>query len=139
MRYFFRYVIFIGFTFLFFSLFLFLSHEEVSKQENRTLAPKPVLFQNSTLNLNFGSDLDAYLKDHFPHRESIISSYLRGRYIIGGRLENKYAIAGKNGWMFSKDNTFKNSRYKEKELEYLSKKLKRLNQLLTGCWRNTLC
>lgn len=77
----------------------------------------PVLFKNSAFNLNFGSDLDAYLKDHFPYRENLISDYFKILYAINTRLENKHVIGGKEGWLYRKHDIFRITDFKEGELE----------------------
>ena len=102
----------------------------ISKEENRVLSTFPALSVDGHLNLKFGSELDAYLKDHFPHRQDLISNYLKLTYFINGRLENKYVIGGEEGWLFHKNTVFQHLTFNNDALKLMSEKLERLNSIL---------
>lgn len=74
--------------------------------------------------------MDNYLKDHFPFRDQLITTYHNGIFLVNRRIENKLAISGKDGWIFYKNNAFRNLYYKKSELEKILEKLNKLNSLL---------
>ncbi len=127
---FFRYLFFFLFVFSFPFFPLFLSNKQISERENRMLAQWPVFFKDKQFNFSFGTDLDNYLKDHFPFRDQLITTYHNGIFLVNRRIENKLAISGKDGWIFYKNNAFRNLYYKKSELEKILEKLNKLNSLL---------
>ena len=125
-----RYFIFIFFVFLFILSFSFLPEKQNSQYENRKLASRPVLLSDSRVNLKFGSELDAYLKDHFFFREEIIRFYAQVLFDINKRIENNRVMMGEEDWFFHKDITFKKYAYDEADIKRTAALLSELNQIL---------
>lgn len=75
-----------------------------SKNENRNLFAYKNIIVNNRLNVNFGQDFNNWLNDRFWGREIVIGKFRDLRYTINRRLENQFAIKGKDGWLFEKFN-----------------------------------
>ncbi len=81
-------VCFFGFLYGFAVLFWLLPKGEYSEQERRVLAEAPEVTLSSIREGTFMSELETYLADHFPARETLVSlyggmSYLEGKRDIG--------------------------------------------------------
>ena len=79
-----------------------ISHETVSTQENRTLAPYVPLVSEGKLNFNYGKNFEAWFNDHFNQRKLFIDANSRLNLLLNRKLKSDTAMAGKDGWMFTK-------------------------------------
>lgn len=82
-------VVFFGFLYIFAAVLFLLPKEEYSEQERRVLAEAPEISKESIMDGEFMEDLETYLADHFPGRESLVAlhsgySYAMGKRDIGG-------------------------------------------------------
>lgn len=82
-------VVFFGFLYIFAAVLFLLPKEEYSEQERRVLAEVPEISKESIMDGEFMEDLETYLADHFPGRESLVAlhsgyTYAMGKRDIGG-------------------------------------------------------
>ncbi len=89
------------FLILFYPL-IFMSKENISKQENRTLEKLPSFVDTQGFNTKFGQQFENYFLDHFGGREKFILLYYRLLRQITHKTENKYAFMTESGWIFDK-------------------------------------
>lgn len=117
----------------------FISKNDFSKSENRSLAKyKPLIVKNK-INYNFGKDFDQFYNDRFFARKEIVRVYSLLKYYIAiNYFENQKGFVNKkNHWMSNFDDF-----YSEKDRE-LSQKDKdkivyNLNKLKKFCDNNNI-
>ena len=81
--------------------FLFISKEDVSKQEKRTLNKFPSIFlDNGKINEKFGIEFDDWFSDRFGGRQALIKSRFKLLYRINNRTANERAFLADDGWIF---------------------------------------
>lgn len=102
------------FVFLFCTLLLlpiikFDAKSEISKKENRKLAVFPALFETSTVNWKYFSQINDYLQDRFGFRNELININTKIQYEVLGRRGNSRALFGKDGWIFYIDPNYGNN------------------------------
>lgn len=75
--------------------------QEISTEENRTLAAKPVINQKKDI-LTFGKDYENWFNDHFWCRKIFIDIHKKITETINNDERKIYdqAFLGKNGWFF---------------------------------------
>ncbi len=105
-----------------------ISRDEISEQENRTLAKYNPLWENGKINYNFGRDFESWFNDHFNHRDFFIDINSRISRLIDRNLKNSTAMAGKENWLFTKRwnsvDTFQNKTlYSDEELAEIKENL----------------
>ena len=83
---------------------LHINRDEVSVQENRTLAKYvPLIDDDSgTINYNFGKDFENWFNDRFFGRRQFINLSKRIDLFINNEMKNFDAMAGKENWLFTK-------------------------------------
>lgn len=75
----------------------------VSKEENRTLAPKPGLKVNGMINSDYGRQFESWFNDRFGGRQYFIWIHDRVESILRwNSYENNRAFSGKGNWLFYK-------------------------------------
>ncbi len=79
-----------------------INHDTVSVQENRTLAPYMPLVKDGQINFNYGRDFEAWFNDHFNQRKLFIDVNSRINLFLNRKLKSETAMAGKDGWMYTK-------------------------------------
>lgn len=87
----------------FLPLFGTLAGIETPSLEKRTLASRPSLFADQTLNMNFTSEFDAYFSDNFTFRTNFISGWHQVNQLVLQQSGNDRVIVGKDGWLFFRD------------------------------------
>lgn len=104
---------------------------EFSEAENRVLAKPPVLSFSSLTDGTFMTELEDYLADQFPLRDSAISLKTAFDRIMGKREENGVYI-GKNGFLFDFQTAFDESLVSEKTalISEFSKNNKKAKQII---------
>ena len=128
---------------LFFIFFLLLAlipitkmtKDKKSESENRTLAEyKPLFNKDKKLNKNFGSDFNNWLNDHFWIRNDLMRNQNSLKYIIDGKVDNKFVFQGKDKWLFLKGNIRRMAKpdsYYEDIYEDTKNAIKRFNDFCT--------
>ena len=92
------YFLSVFFVLLFLPMFR-INSEDVSKEENRTLAKKPELARLYDEQYNYGSLFETWFSDRFFGRSFLIG--LHGKLGWGeSKKGNKRVLLGKEGWMF---------------------------------------
>lgn len=98
---------------LFFVAFILLSMipiakmtiDKKSESENRTLAEyKPLFDESHKLNKSYGSDFNSWINDHFWLRNDLMRNQNSLKYLIDGKIDNKFVVQGKDKWLFLKGN-----------------------------------
>ncbi len=84
-----------------------------SEGENRVLSEKPVLTREGLLNGSYTKEVERYLSDQFPLRDSAISLKTFTDRLMGKREENGVYI-GKNGYLFDSQSEYIKANNKEK-------------------------
>jgi len=79
-----------------------MDEDTVNVQENRTLAPYVPLVKDGKINFNYGRDFEAWFNDHFNQRKFFIDVNSRLNLFLNRRLKSETAMAGKDGWMFTR-------------------------------------
>jgi hypothetical protein len=87
----------------FLPLFGTLAGIETPNLEKRTLASRPPLFADQTLNRDFTSQFDAYFSDQFTFRTYLISGWHQVNHLLLQQSGNERVIVGKDGWLFFRD------------------------------------
>lgn len=96
-------VLFITVFLIFFIPVIKTTKENKSDAENRMLAEyKPLLNEINKINVNYGSDFNIWINDHFWLRKQMISLNTDIKYLLNRRYENNMAFQGKEGWLFTK-------------------------------------
>ena len=102
---------------------------EISTDENRTLAKFKPLISDGAFNYNFGNDFNAWFNDRFNMRSRFIDWY-DNRLLLCKYWITKKVVKGKDGWLFygtpeALDSYTNNNYFTDEDLEkiksYLSK------------------
>ena len=76
-----------------------------SISENRMLAEyKPIFGKNKELNINFGSDFNNWINDHFWLRNDFMKIQNSLCFLIDKKVDNKFVSQGNDKWLFLKGN-----------------------------------
>jgi hypothetical protein len=82
-----------------------MTKDKKSESENRTLAEyKPLFSKDKKINKNYGSDFNNWLNDHFWIRNDLMRNQNSLKYLIDGKVDNKFVSQGKDKWLFLKGN-----------------------------------
>lgn len=112
-----------------------MTKDKKSESENRTLAEyKPLFSKDKKLNKNFGSDFNNWLNDHFWIRNDLMRNQNSLKYIIDGKVDNKFVFQGKDKWLFLKGNIRRMAKpdsYYEDIYEDTKNAIKRFNDFCT--------
>lgn len=83
---------------------LHINRDEISVQENRSLAKYVPLIDDETglINYNFGKDFENWFNDRFFGRRQFIKNSKTIDMLINNELKNFDAMAGKENWLFTK-------------------------------------
>lgn len=102
-----------------------------SESENRTLAIyKPFIDSKHKINKNYGTDFNNWINDHFWIRNDLMKNQNSLKYLIDGKVDNKFVFQGKDKWLFLKGNInrmAKSDSYYEGIYEETSKAIRRFN------------
>ena len=79
---------------------LYISKEDISKQENRNLYKFPSLFQNRNINEKFGVDFDNWFSDRFGGRLELTDLRFIILYFINNKIANDRAFVADENWIF---------------------------------------
>ncbi len=112
-------------------LYNFLAPDKAfSEGENRVLSEKPVLTREGLLNGSYMKEVESYLSDQFPLRDSAIFLKTFTDRLMGKREENGVYI-GKNGYLFDSQSEYIKANNKEKltTIDSFSEKHKYADQL----------
>ena len=90
------------FTVLLFLPMSYISDKKISKQENRTFAPKPMLLTNDKFNNKFGEQFEKWFGDRFFGRNLLLFIHDNIKYILEPNNGNGKVLIGKDGWLFYK-------------------------------------
>lgn len=125
-----------------FFVFLFIpmsniSQENISKQENRTLAKyKPFINQDGELNFDFGKNFNEWFNDRFYLRYHFINLYNQIHSKFLNIVKTKKGIYNKRTkWMFVDDSQWYGSFYNENVQEKIVSNLNRFNSF---CEKNNI-
>lgn len=69
-------------------------------RENRPLSPEPEFFTEGGLNLDYPSEFDSFLNDHFALKEHYVTALNSVSIAVFGEAFSKEAIYGKNDMLF---------------------------------------
>ena len=100
-----------------FTLHLVIEDEVFSENENKNLAKFPEFTFDSLFKGEYIKNLENYITDHFPFRDTFLGIKSRYELLIGKKEINDVYI-GKNEYLFEKYNTPKNT---DKLIEVLNK------------------
>lgn len=105
-----------------------ISHENVSKRENRVLAKFPVLFVENHFNEKFTSEFESWFNDRFNGRRKLIHYHTKLKEPLDNFSQNEWVYYGNEGWLFYKGNNsldnFQNKTvFSEEELKIVSQYL----------------
>lgn len=78
-----------------------ISNDDISEEENRTLAKYMPLLSGDGLNYTFGADFNAWFQDRFYGRRPLIKMFGFLKALISPR-ENESVLVGRDGWLFLK-------------------------------------
>lgn len=82
-----------------------MTKDKKSESENRTLAEYKALFtEGRKLNKNYGIDFNSWLNDHFWLRNELMKDQNSLKFILDGKVDNKFVFQGKDKWLFLKGN-----------------------------------
>jgi len=79
---------------------IYLSKENLSKQENRSFSKLPSLFIDKKINENFGIEFDKWLSDRFGGRKIFIDTRFLILYRINNKIANERAFIADDDWKF---------------------------------------
>ena len=81
-----------------------INRDEISVQENRSLAKYVPLIDDETglINYNFGKDFENWFNDRFFGRRQFIKNSKMIDMLINNEMKNFDAMAGKENWLFTK-------------------------------------
>ncbi len=72
-----------------------------SSAEKRTLSSFPeIIDENKKLNVNFTTELDDYLSEHFSFRTDVVSVFSSLKYSVFNESLEEQVVAGKDGWLY---------------------------------------
>lgn len=89
----------IGFMFV---PIIHINNDEISVQENRTLAKYVPLIEKGKINYDYGKDFEKWFNDRFFGRRSFIKTSKMFDMFINQDIKNTEAMAGKENWLFTK-------------------------------------
>ena len=79
-----------------------IDNNEISTQENRTLAKyQPFLQEDKRMNFEYGRDFENWFNDHFNHREWLINLNSKLNLFLNRKLQSQTAMQGKKNWLFT--------------------------------------
>lgn len=79
--------------------------ETKSVSENRTLVEyKPLFGKDRKININYGSNFDSWLNDHFWLRSFFMKGQNSLKFLVDRKVDNKFVSQGKDKWFFLKGN-----------------------------------
>lgn len=111
--------------------------EKKSESENRNLTEyKPLFNKSNKLNKNYGSDFNNWINDHFWIRNDLMRNQNSLKYLIDGKVDNKFVVQGKDKWLFLKGNIRRMAKpdsYYEDIYEDTAKAIKHFNDF---CLKN---
>ena len=82
-----------------------LTKDKKSEAENRKLTEyKPLFSKGYKLNKTYGSDFNNWLNDHFWLRNNIMKGQNSLKFLVDGKVDNKFVFQGKDRWLFLKGN-----------------------------------
>ncbi len=69
-------------------------------KENRTLSEPPKLFENGTVNRDFGADTETWFSEHFAGRNHLVALHAKITQALFATSTEPQVILGKDGWLF---------------------------------------
>lgn len=123
---------------LIFFVFLFvpmsnINQDNISKQENRTLAVwQPFIKKNGEINFNFGKDYEKWFNDRFNLREFFVNTN-DFKLFLSKNWITKDVMQGNNDWLFlgwqeSKDSYTNSKMFSNEELTRIDNYLNNINE-----------
>ncbi len=116
---------------------LHINRDEISVQENRTLAKYVPLIDDDSgaINYNFGKDFESWFNDRFFGRKQFIKTSKKIDMYINNEIKNFDAMAGKENWLFTKrwnsEDMFRNKYlFDDEDLSKLKHRLESLQMWL---------
>lgn len=83
---------------------LFMPFSKSDTSENRKLSSFPsFISENGSINLNWTSEFQTYISEHFAFREKLVTADSLIKYAVFRTSSNEKVIAGKNGWLYLAD------------------------------------
>ena len=79
-----------------------ISNDNISTQENRTLAKYPPLITENGINNRFGEQFNSWFNDRFLGRKYLLSLYGNITHFIAPHHSNDNAFIGENGFLWSR-------------------------------------
>ena len=79
---------------------IYITKEDISKEENRNFSKFPSLFVYQNINEKFGIDFDRWFSDRFGGRKTLMDLRFFILYRINNRIENDSAFVGDENWIF---------------------------------------
>ena len=79
---------------------IYISKDNVSKQENRVLNKFPSLYTEGKINKKYGIEFNSWFSDRFGFRKQLIDLRLLILYKINNKIANYKAFKGDDGWLF---------------------------------------
>lgn len=117
---------------------LHINRDEISVQENRTLAKYVPLIDDDSgaINYNFGKDFESWFNDRFFGRKQFIKTSKKIDMYINNEIKNFDAMAGKENWLFTKrwnsEDMFRNKYlFDDEDLSKLKHRLESLQMWLS--------
>lgn len=112
-----------------------INHDEISVQENRTLAKYVPLIEKSKINYNFGKDFESWFNDRFFGRKVFIDINSNLNLFLNKKITSDTAMQGKDNWLFTKRwksvETFQNKYLmSEDDLKEVKRKLEGIQKWL---------
>ncbi len=113
-----------------------INHDEISVQENRTLAQYIPLVKDGKINFNYGKDFEVWFNDHFNQRDFFIDLNARLNLFLNRKLQGDTAMQGKENWLFTTRwhsvDMFQNKNlFTEKELQQVKENMLNLQNWTT--------
>ena len=84
---------------------LYISSDNVSKKENRSLYKFPELFPKGNINESFGLEFNNWFGDRFGGRNALIDLRYSFLYRLNNKISGEYAFMGDENWLFPKEGT----------------------------------
>lgn len=116
---------------------LHINRDEISVQENRTLAKYVPLIDDDSgaINYNFGKDFESWFNDRFFGCKQFIKTSKKIDMYINNEIKNFDAMAGKENWLFTKrwnsEDMFRNKYlFDDEDLSKLKHRLESLQMWL---------
>lgn len=127
-------------TLFFVMLFIPLSYitqEEISQTENRTLAKwKPLITDDGKINYNFGKDYDKWYNDRFYARDFLLNlnDFVQKTFSINYYRKNKNVLNRRNNWI-CREIKIRENLYTQEELNKALNSVKRVKEF---CEKNNI-